>query len=1349
MNTNLIYKDLQFFDKNGYELPLIIASNIVIKIYNRFGDIKDATLLNGVYGGEKDENGNFIIDTVKILNTGKSFSFEKVELKDTIIKIYVDGTLVKNCTINKFECKGTTPYNISYTSSNADLKEYIKYGITDLSLIFTISKAELDELFATDYDMPFPSLIFNTNINMEKVSTGLHSVETLYFGVKENQKLIKPYSEKYDIVFLTDVKDDDIQFFIVDSVTDEIYKRHRIIVDLSDNNTLDDDYFDVTSNEFNNTVKDDEIITNTPQINICFSSKEEGVHEQTIYVLLKERNTEETIKIGEFNVRVEAEGEDERFRALFANFGIPDPITYPSLFKECDPKEEYTNWEIVNRKSKELFLTYDEIFPYVGTYKALLNAVKFLGYNDIYFREWYKDIKKQIKYSKRLNINENFNDYNPNKTYDNILESRMYNKKLNKLSLVYKINEETEELDEYNIPVLRNVYNYSVDEVLMKIKSLKEWLEKHIIALNCRIIDIIGEGVVYEKQGYKTYGTTMQNLEYEEYLKFTPYVENKIVSLEDGSANINVSILNNSENSFISFADFEETFKEYEMVSNGTLKYPFINNMFVKAMVECDSARITNNIKNGSLFVNENEILLDRDENGNLINAIFEKAPIIHLQNANIRKYTDVNNKTYEEWWKDIDYKVYNNNNDEYSYFIKNLKTFEEIKSNDYIILMPINEKSTFEYSYKEDIDVPVFIFKGYQMSIYNKNTCTFNKTFLDIEQKYILEINKGKIINNESDTKTITSYLTFEYNDNSNEQLINVKYQYNDSLDFNNFYNDKQTIADFYPYLNLNVNKTGHYNIMAYAINAYGNIFAKEVVGGCDVIIENPQISTYYEEDKVVNDKKFFKDDSISVDSSISLSSDELPKLKWKNRIYELDININNKQFNYTNLSYFTDTAKKGDYLNFMNTYDKFKYISKEDDKTYIFYSTNKCSNLYNVNDNIQFVIYSKNVLNGIYETSAKLIKITKGGYYYITFDKELNIDNFINKNNFEFFIFPITQYKVSNVSFNEEENYTNIIIKNKNNIFKKGEVVKLLYEIGGDIIEKDYVYYSNDNINFYKVLYKVEDNYYPITLSENGEINIITEEEKTNLFCGGATFRVKEVKNETITLDGIFNYKEYKEDYLYYEDEITKELKHILVEKTSNSATYYTRNNNKFIPVNADIEYSKIKTTNYGDMVKISTSLYIAKANQAYINYVLNAVETQEIENEKTTIKVENSRIFDFIDDTHSLIITNFDKVNAFNNWEYVTNKMYYKHNLPLTLETNKNVIYKTHLTKNDINYLLWRVYKKEDRDTRKLFLEVENETLSLNIKEKGIYDIEILAYDHFGNLAYNDYQAILKII
>lgn len=88
--------------------------------------------------------------------------------------------------------------------------------------------------------------------------------------------------------------------------------------------------------------------------------------------------------------RTEVEDEDERYRTLFTNFGIPDPITYPNIFKEQDPQEEGTDWRLVNRKSKELFLEYDQIFPYAGTYRALFNAIKYLGYQDIIFKEWYK-----------------------------------------------------------------------------------------------------------------------------------------------------------------------------------------------------------------------------------------------------------------------------------------------------------------------------------------------------------------------------------------------------------------------------------------------------------------------------------------------------------------------------------------------------------------------------------------------------------------------------------------------------------------------------------------------------------------------------------------------------------------------------------------------------------------------------------------------------------------------------------------------------------------------------------------------------------------------------------------------
>lgn len=1287
-NYKSMYQNLKFFDKNGYEIPLIIASNIVIKIYSKYGSEKDATILNGVYSREKDINGNFIINDVKILDVGKGFSFENIKLKDANVDIYVDGICLEKTTITKFEVKNVLPFNIAYTSSNADLKEYTKYGISEIEFECVILKEELNTLFGNNYELPYPSLIFNADIDMEKVSTNLHSVETLYFGIEEDGKLKKPYDEKYNIVFITDVKDDDIQFFTIDSTTEEIYKKHNIEIDLSDNNTLDDDYFDITSNEFNNVVNIDNILTSNPQINICFSSNEEGVHEQKIYVMLKNReNDEDVLKIGEFNVTVETEGEDERFRSLFANFGIPDPIMYPTLFKECDIKEEKINWEIVNRKSKELFLTYDEIFPYVGTYKALINAIKYLGYDDVYFREWYKDIKKGIQYSKRLNINEKFNDYNPYLTYDNVLENRMAQKKLNKLTLVYKINEETNNFDEYNIPILRNVYNYSVDEVLIKIKSLKEWLERNILALNCRIIEITGEGVVYERQDYRIYGTMMQNLEHEEYLNFTPIVKNKIEELVDGSANIKVSILNNTENSYISFDDFDETIGEFINNSNGTIAYPFLNNLQVKANVECENTIINQNIKDDAfLHIANNEILLGKDNTGALKNAIFTKMPIIQLEDANIRLYSSVKDKTYKEWWNNIEYKVFKNDN--YSYIIKNQKNEEYEASNFCITLLPINEKSSFEYSYKEDIDATIFSFKGYQLCLY-KNGLAINKIFFDDNQKYILEINKGKIINKENDN--IISSIIFNYDYNLLEKNIKVDFQYNDTFIIDKNYNNDSSIAIYEPYFNLNVNKIGHYNIIAYCINDYGNVFAKEVKSGCDVIIENPLLTSYVDSSIINNDNTFF-DSSSNSENVEKIKSELFPKLRWSQHIYNLNIDTEKNIMKYPNLSYYFDMSDKNDYINLMNIHDRVIYYNHSSNRLYDFMAINKFSNIINVNDDVQFIIYDKEYLNGIYECKGKIKKISQSKFYSIEFENDVNLDQY-KSNRYEFYIFPITEYKVRSVIFNVENNYTDVYIdeKENKNLFNIGDIVKLLYQVGGDAI--------NDN-------------------------------ESTNIYYSGATFKVIETnkKEKRIRLNGIFNYKKYVDEYVFIKNK-ENELEPLFIKQEEKTN-------------------EKIKTNKNKILNQITTNLYISKANQKYINYVIKNNSQKEKNKEDIIIGLNKNRIYDFVDATHSFIFTEFDKVNAFEYWNNIDSSLF-AHNIPLTINVNDNIVYKTSLTKNSSFLKRWKVYRKNnDGKTRELLFEVENDILSMNMKEKGIYDIEAFIYDKHGNLSYKDYQAQLKV-
>lgn len=1280
MSNKSIYQDLKFFDKNGYEIPLVIASNIVIKIYNKFGSEKNATIINGVYNNKKDINGNFIIDNVKIIDTGRSFSFNKIELENSIIEVYVDGIMLNNVIFNKINILETIPFNVAYTSSNADLKEYVKYGIKDIELEFVISKSELDDLFHTNYEMPFPSLVFNANIDMEKVSTGLHSVETLYFGIEKNGNLIKPFDSQYNIVFLTDVKDDDVQFFVVDTNTDEIYKKHRIIVDLSDNNTFDDDYFDTTSKEFNNTINEEEIITNAPQINVCFSSDEEGVHEQKIYIMLVDRTNENNIiKIGEFNVTVETEGEDERFRALFANFGIPDPIMYPSLFKECDIKEEKTNWEIVNRKSKELFLTYDEIFPYVGTYKALINAVKYLGYNDVYFREWYKDIKKGIKYSKRINLNENFNDNKPYITYDTILENRMNQKKLNKLSLVYKLNEESGENDEYNIPILRNVYNYSIDEVFLKLNSLKEWLEKNIIGLNCRIIEITGEGVVYEKTSFKTYGTIMQNLEHEEYIKFTPYLKNTTVELRDGSANIEISVINDSEKSYITFEDFEESFSEYNNNHFGTLKYPFPNSIYVKAFAECDNSIITNNLLNGEILLHNNKLLLFRDEQDNLKNVIFKKSPIISLSNAKIKLNTPIYNNTYEEWWNNIDFLIEQNDNNIDFVDIEN----ESKNTYDDIFLSPNENNSLLTYVYKEDVDTLFFVFRNYKLAIRNNKGIEYKNIF-ENNTDYILEIKRGNIYIDKNET------LSFNYEEN--EQSIKVLKTYEGVQYIEKNKNIDSSIGIIEPFYNLKVNDCGTYKIMTYAINEYGNIFCKKVINDCKVIPYNDSLYCYKETNTIINDKDFF-DKNLYSNVTEEIAFDNRPIFEWIPRIYDIKISEKNNIITYPYLSYFNIQPNKNDHLYLTNISDRFTFKEKNAKDNVVFESINKKYNGYKVADKVNVVVYSKKYLNGIYEYEGIIESIENNLVFEISFQEEtINFIDYCYNNNYEFYIFPIAEYKVDKIEPNIKNNYTDIFINDIKNLS-----------------DNDYIYKIGDSV----------------------KLTIIMKYNEEDSFLGGASFKVIDyVKEEgMIRLNGVFNF------------EIDENNPNLILNISKSTQKY----------VNYDTKVENVQKLNAENIYVVKDAIF-NEVNNKEKKAIKHLFLEKYVNKDKIIIDSYKNRLFDFIDDTFSLIHLNFDKCNAFENWNQAINntQVLYKYdgNNPITINNNESIFYKFKL--NQLKKIKWNIYKREENDKskRELLFSVENEVLALNLKEKGIYDIEIYAFDRSGNLIHKDYQAIIKV-
>lgn len=181
---------------------------------------------------------------------------------------------------------------------------------------------------------------------------------------------------------------------------------------------------------------------------VGFQSDTEGVYTNTMGIFLVEKDSTDITRkyfIGFINFLTEVEGEDERFRALLGNFGIPDPVKYPNIFRESEPMEQLVDWTIVNKKSKELMIYYDNIFPYVGTYKALMNALKFLGYYDIIFKEWYK-IKDQNDRDRYALIQQY--DFETGEPFKSKLkrinvtfgEFERY-RKLNRLTMIYHLNE--------------------------------------------------------------------------------------------------------------------------------------------------------------------------------------------------------------------------------------------------------------------------------------------------------------------------------------------------------------------------------------------------------------------------------------------------------------------------------------------------------------------------------------------------------------------------------------------------------------------------------------------------------------------------------------------------------------------------------------------------------------------------------------------------------------------------------------------------------------------------------------------------------------------------------------------
>jgi len=124
------------------------------------------------------------------------------------------------------------------------------------------------------------------------------------------------------------------------------------------------------------------------QVNIALNSTREGIHKRVLEIKAGGN------VIARIQVYGEVEGEDERLKVLLANLGETLEESDFLLFKSHDISEQAPDMVLMNQKRKELLLELHNIKPFVGTYKAILNAIDYFGYDKITLKEYWINVDK-------------------------------------------------------------------------------------------------------------------------------------------------------------------------------------------------------------------------------------------------------------------------------------------------------------------------------------------------------------------------------------------------------------------------------------------------------------------------------------------------------------------------------------------------------------------------------------------------------------------------------------------------------------------------------------------------------------------------------------------------------------------------------------------------------------------------------------------------------------------------------------------------------------------------------------------------------------------------------------------
>ena len=193
-------------------------------------------------------------------------------------------------------------------------------------------------------------------------------------------------------------------------------------------------------------------------------------------------------ELGRFLTYGQTEIEDIRFKTELNNIGKNIGPHEIFIFKDYDILEGGIDWNFLNIKRKEMLLMKNLIYPYIGSYKSIINAINYFGYNDLQLNEYYRNIDDTSPNFLKLfkvEIPDIFDNTVEGWTENDFIKNTMPNDKFedtNLFNLTYFITDKDG----------NNILNYSIDDITIKLQGLKHWLKKNIIPLTHKILDITG-----------------------------------------------------------------------------------------------------------------------------------------------------------------------------------------------------------------------------------------------------------------------------------------------------------------------------------------------------------------------------------------------------------------------------------------------------------------------------------------------------------------------------------------------------------------------------------------------------------------------------------------------------------------------------------------------------------------------------------------------------------------------------------------------------------------------------------------------------------------------------------------